>query len=162
MSPPWMPLYVADYLADTRRLSTLEHGAYMLLIMDYWRHGGLPDDDIKLARIAGLTEADWLRFKPTIMRFFEPSIVVGRRAADRACGIGSRSWRDAISQAVRATIAIRDGNACVYCGCRTGPFEIDHVFPFSRGGSSKIDNLAIACRPCNRSKGKKTVEEWLR
>lgn len=71
MSRPWMPLYVADYLADTRRLSTLEHGAYMLLIMDYWRNGGLPNDDKKLARIVGLTEAEWLDIRDNLAELFQ-------------------------------------------------------------------------------------------
>ena len=71
MSRPWMPLYVADYLADTRRLSTLEHGAYMLLIMDYWRNGGLPNDDKKLARIVGLPEAEWLDIRDNLAELFQ-------------------------------------------------------------------------------------------
>ena len=66
-----MPLYVADYLADTRRLSTLEHGAYMLLIMDYWRNGGLPNDDRKLARIVGLPEAEWLDIRDNLAELFQ-------------------------------------------------------------------------------------------
>ena len=70
MSHPWMPLYVADYLADTRRLSTLEHGAYLLLIMDYWRNGSLPDDEEMLARIAGLTTREWARCRPSIAPLF--------------------------------------------------------------------------------------------
>jgi uncharacterized protein YdaU (DUF1376 family) len=55
----WMPLYVADYLADTTRLSTEQHGAYLLLIMDYWRNGPLPDDDKTLAKITKLSLRSW-------------------------------------------------------------------------------------------------------
>jgi uncharacterized protein YdaU (DUF1376 family) len=71
MSRAWMPFYVADYLADTRRLSLAEHGAYMLLIMEYWRNGGLPDDDKKLARIVGVTTEEWAEIRDTIADFFE-------------------------------------------------------------------------------------------
>jgi uncharacterized protein YdaU (DUF1376 family) len=42
MSQPWMPLYVGDYIADTAHLSCAESGAYLHLIMHYWRAGSLP------------------------------------------------------------------------------------------------------------------------
>ena len=70
MSRPWMPLYVADYLADTGHLSTLEHGAYMLLIMHYWSKGSLPDNDKRLASIARLSLEQWGDMRPTISEFF--------------------------------------------------------------------------------------------
>lgn len=60
MNRPWMPFYVADYLADTGHLSTTQHGAYVLLILHYWRTGGLPDDDAQLARITKLPRKAWV------------------------------------------------------------------------------------------------------
>jgi|DEB3_MinimDraft_2_1074329.scaffolds.fasta_scaffold01387_6 uncharacterized protein YdaU (DUF1376 family) len=66
----WMPMYWADYFADTGELSVIEHGAYLLLIGHYWRKGALPDDDERLARIARCTPAEWRRVRPAVAGFF--------------------------------------------------------------------------------------------
>lgn len=71
MSRPWMPLYVGDYLADTRHLSTLEHGAYILMIMHYWQTGALPTEEARLARIAGLTADEWEGSRETLAALFD-------------------------------------------------------------------------------------------
>lgn len=71
-APPYMPLYVADYLGDTRHLTTEQHGAYLLLLMAMWRAGGsLPSDDAKLARIVGLSAAKWARISGDVLEFFD-------------------------------------------------------------------------------------------
>lgn len=72
MTAPYLPLYISDYQADTSHLTTLEHGAYLLLIMNYWQRGQpLPDDDRKLARIAGVGPREWKRIRGTILEFFQ-------------------------------------------------------------------------------------------
>lgn len=71
-APPYMQLYVADYLGDTRHLTTEQHGAYLLLLMAMWRAGGrLPNEAAKLARIVGLTPAKWARLEGDVMAFFQ-------------------------------------------------------------------------------------------
>lgn len=67
----WMPLYIGDYLADTARLTTEQHGAYLLLIMDYWRNGAPPDDDAVLAQIAKLDRTAWRKHRPALARMFQ-------------------------------------------------------------------------------------------
>jgi uncharacterized protein YdaU (DUF1376 family) len=67
----WMPLYIGDYMADTMRLTTLQHGAYLLLIMEYWRQGPLPNDEEGLASAAKLDLATWRKSVwPALSRFF--------------------------------------------------------------------------------------------
>jgi len=59
-SPPFMQLYVADFLADTQHLTTEETGAYLLILMTMWRAGGnLPHDLKVLSRTARLSGRSW-------------------------------------------------------------------------------------------------------
>ena len=70
MNRPWMPLYVGDYLGDTGHLTTTQHGAYLLLMMHYWRKGELPDDDRQLSKIAKLPLKTWCDYHATLQDFF--------------------------------------------------------------------------------------------
>lgn len=70
-APPYMKLYVADYLGDTHHLNALEHGAYLLLLMSMWRAGGtLPNDEGQLRRLAKCSTSDWLEVRQTVIPFF--------------------------------------------------------------------------------------------
>lgn len=69
----WMPLFVGDYLGDTARLTTEQHGAYLLLIMDYWRNGPPPNDDAVLAQIARLDKRTWQKHRQVIQPLFRVS-----------------------------------------------------------------------------------------
>ena len=75
----WMPLYIADYLADTSRLTLEQHGAYLLLIMDYWRNGAPPDDPVILARIVGASPEQWRAIAPVLHSLFHDEIRGGSK-----------------------------------------------------------------------------------
>ncbi|EFX6130092.1 TPA: DUF1376 domain-containing protein [Escherichia coli] len=66
---PYMQLYIADYLADTMHLSAEEHGAYLLLMFNYWQTGKrIPKN--RLAKIARLTNERWADVEPSLQEFF--------------------------------------------------------------------------------------------
>lgn len=70
---PFLPLWTDAYLADTRHLTTVEHGAYLLLLMEAWRRRAcsIPDDDALLARLAGVSADEWAEIKPVILTFWD-------------------------------------------------------------------------------------------
>lgn len=68
----WMPFYVSDYLSDTTHLTTMEHGAYLLLILAYWKRGSaLPEDDEYLRRICKLSRKNYTTVKESVFQLFE-------------------------------------------------------------------------------------------
>lgn len=70
---PAMRLWTDSYLADTTHLTTIEHGAYLLLLMAAWRGKShtLPNDDKLLAKYSRLHIRQWRRIRPTLEPFFQ-------------------------------------------------------------------------------------------
>jgi hypothetical protein len=61
-----------------------------------------------------------------------------------------------ISNELRASVRERAARCCEYCRLpdrlQVGGFEVDHIVPASRGGTSGLDNLAYSCPHCNDRK----------
>jgi hypothetical protein len=63
------------------------------------------------------------------------------------------NWR------LRALVLMRDGARCQLCGAeaRNGALlHVDHIFPWSKGGETTLENLRVLCNVCNI--GKSDVE----
>jgi len=62
-----------------------------------------------------------------------------------------------ISSEIRQIVASRANNVCEYCLIAEDDayfrFQVEHIISRKHGGSSDLDNLALACVFCNRYKG---------
>lgn len=61
-----------------------------------------------------------------------------------------------VSPKLRREVFMRDGFKCRECGASPDKnhafLEVDHIIPFSRGGSCSISNLQTLCSECNAGK----------
>ncbi|MFT2788891.1 YdaU family protein [Serratia sp. T13T92] len=127
---PYMQFYVADYLADTMHLSTEEHGAYLLLIFNYWQTGKpLPKN--RLAGIARISNDRWTDVERSLNEFFidDGNVWVHKRIERDLLSVkGAQSQRseagkisaqkrlakktqeNQLRHNVRSTVVERDGN----------------------------------------------------
>lgn len=64
---------------------------------------------------------------------------------------------------LRKEVYLRDAGQCQYCGIEVSYEEcnIDHVIPWPEGATT-IDNLVVACQPCNKLKLKQWIPIHLR
>ena len=59
----------------------------------------------------------------------------------------------------RLSLYLRDGLACCYCGNGIedgAKLTLDHLRPYSSGGTNNPTNLITACCSCNSSRGKRS------
>lgn len=72
-----------------------------------------------------------------------------------------RKTQRQIDQTLSWKVFRRDGYACRYCGKDSVPLTVDHVDTWEDGGATIEDNLVTACRRCNKTRGNRTIVEWL-
>jgi len=65
-----------------------------------------------------------------------------------------------LSEEEKIAIIKRDGYACLCCGVNSqiGKLQIDHIKPFSMGGTTSVANSQTLCNICNRYKGKNEID----
>ena len=154
-----------------------EFKAGIMLYLASWHQvpaASLPDEDEAL-RVLSKVGKHWRRSKSVALRgwincsdgrLYHPFIAklandawpnvqrLARKEA-RRLEVCSFAW-----ERMRSEVFARDNYTCRYCGDRGGRLECDHVNPVALGGPTLRSNLVTACRPCNRSKGSKLLEEW--
>lgn len=64
----------------------------------------------------------------------------------------------------RESLIGRDGAVCVWCGREpwTADLTIEHLLPRARRGRTLPENLAVACRACNKRRRTKPVVAYVR
>lgn len=68
----WFPFYATDWLSDerVRMLSLTAKGAYIDLLGNQWVEGSIPDDDLRLSRLLGISLKEWMEISQEVRQFF--------------------------------------------------------------------------------------------
>jgi 5-methylcytosine-specific restriction endonuclease McrA len=61
---------------------------------------------------------------------------------------------------IREYLLEKWGRECAYCADTDTPLQIEHIDPKANGGSNRISNLTLACRPCNQEKGRQPLADF--
>ena len=89
--------------------------------------------------------------------------VIKREKATKPKPRTSFGDKKGIGLGLRYKVLVRDKFKCSLCGnspsvdpkCR---LHVDHVYPYSKGGKTILDNLRTLCEGCNLGKGNNTIE----
>ena len=63
---------------------------------------------------------------------------------------------------VREYLLEKWGRKCTYCQKGNSPLQVEHIHPRAKLGTDRISNLCLACDKCNKAKGTKDIEDFLK
>jgi len=142
---PYIQLYIADYLADTAHLTTIEHGAYLLLIFNYWQRGhALNNANGRLASVARMSNEEWEQHEQTLAEFFEidGDEWINHRIDDDLAAVEAKSTKASI--AGKASGATRRANAKRKSNGRSTDAERTPNHTDTDTDTDKKNNTAVA------------------
>lgn len=154
-----IPLHIGDWVNGTCDMTTLEVGAYIRLVVKNYANGpdGLPDDDRRLATIAGMTLDKWKKVAPAVRQKFQSQ--GGKLHSARALQvmkniIGKNSGNDDNYLNYKETNHKTDEKASTQPESRIHkPESINHAAINSSGQQSKKNSLAVSTREqCDSAK----------
>ena len=106
--------------------------------------------------------ADWLKFLKQL-DVQETEVLVKDKASGELVKAILRKSQRTIEQRVSWKVFERDFYHCRYCGAGGIPLTVDHLVLWERGGPSNDENnLATACRKCNKARGNMEYADWLK
>lgn len=112
----YMPLWIGAYLADTLTFTTAQHGAYLLLLMAYWRERApLADDDEDLAGITKLSRNEWKNMRPKLAKKFQVADGVWRHKRVEQELAGAMQRKEKASSKAKGAAEARWGKAAKQC-----------------------------------------------
>jgi hypothetical protein len=68
----------------------------------------------------------------------------------------------AVDQTINWTCFRRDNYTCRYCGNDKIPLTVDHLVRWEEAGPSIEANMLSSCKKCNKTRGDKSYEQWLK
>jgi 5-methylcytosine-specific restriction endonuclease McrA len=112
-----------------------------------YKVGGLKGRKWQGGAATSMPRAGWVKItdKEGNVRYEPPLRYTQRR--DR-----SAHGRFRVTHEMKQRIYERD-KVCQQCGAAKGPFHVDHIRPYSKGGWNVEGNLQLLCAPCNLRKG---------
>lgn len=151
-----------DYENERVKLMTYEQeGVYRRLLDHQWANDGIPASPSDIAAL--MPKVSRQRFLSRIWPRIEPLFPLdGERRVNLELQ-QAQNQRTAVARhrrhLLRRLIALW-GNRCAYCGAEPPELQVKHIVPVSRGGLTAMNNLTVACAPCNQRKHTKTAAEF--
>lgn len=148
-SPPYMPVFVADFIADTQHLTCEQGGAYWRILMHLWRHGGFMRNDVtEVAQVVGLSVERWLLIGAPVMCLLNCSqaTITHRRLCDeldRAYGKSRQAREGGRRGGLAKARNLKDKSArlaTVLLGVLASPLNLE--LEEERGGTGEVSDLS--------------------
>lgn len=157
---PAFPLWTDAYLSDTGELTTIEHGAYLLLLIAMWRAGGsLPNDQHRLMRFARCSQPNqWAKIWSGIEGFFHTSggTITQGRLGDELDKARSRSKKAAESARAKYRKTLKSPTANASSEHSSAPATIT-----TSTSITKEEKKEPSLRSGTKARGTRLSDDWV-
>lgn len=157
-NPPWIKFHTS--LLDDYEFQRLPDAAKWQLLL-LWlvaarQNNRIPDDSEWLASLFHV-EPDGLEIDLLVERGWLERRVTTKEVVPETDPEKFADWASRhVSGPTRIELFKKAKHKCQACGS-TEKLEVDHILPISKGGDSRIENLQILCRSCNRKKRSRNI-----